>query len=296
MLWTPTLLVCLASSGGLGDGSVTRTPATSDTPMGGVLKMTMVKDRLVAGENLDIKVTLENPTDAAVKVSPLQFFGFVMLRVECDGKRLPVPVQVQLSLEPDIEVGPHQCVESWADLASWFPWGLESGRYGIIVEYCPVRNDRQAVVYSNRVEVEVVPRSEQQEEEFQGYAKVLTALSKDRLVLARDFLEKYGNSMYACRVRLVTGAMGGLSVALKDEMLGESFERSSPTKRELIMARDFRARAYERDGRLEVAVVLLALIDEPWAQRKKADLERTIAVGRENEQKAKEKPQVSGTP
>jgi hypothetical protein len=261
-----------------------------------VLRISLSKEEFVAGENVDIRMVLENRTDAPAKVAPPQFFAFVMPHVVQNGQIMPSQIRVSLFLRPDITIGPHQSVETWADLGTWYPLGLRSGPCTIGIEYRPDRKDRSVVVYSNAVDVRVRERNETEEEQYQAFRSILRAPSKDVQTRARSFLEKHPGSMFACRVRLEAATRNRPGVQFVDDMLGQSFERQNPTRRELALAREFRARAYEENGRLEEAVALLALIDEPWATRKKAGLERTIALKKEKEQQQKDEVGVSRTP
>jgi hypothetical protein len=297
MLYTAVLWMCLGAGGDLRDAGKSGEGASPASPAPVALKVSLSKERLLAGENVDIHIVLENPTDQPLTVSPLQCFAFVSPRVEGDGRVFGSAVEALLaSYDQDVTLLPHRSVEKWVDLATWYPVGLPAGQFTFAVAYTPERKHRKTRVLSNKVSLEVLPRSEVEEEEWQAYVAALSARSKDMRRLAENYLDKYPKSVYTCRVRILAATVPGTPLTLVDEMLGESFEGCAPTRRELALAHEFRARAYEENGRLEDAVALLALIDEPWAKEKKAGLERTIAFKKEKEQQRKDEVGVPRTP
>jgi hypothetical protein len=256
-------------------------PKTGAAP---AIKVTIAcpKTTIVAGENLEFSVTIHNTSDKDVSTAPLQPFAFLTLHVESEGKVIPPGVKVLLShVDPDVALNPGQTLKKDRDLCTWFPDGLYAGTLEVSAEYFPDRNDRNIVLRSNVVKLVVEARTAEQEKEYQDFVEMQRAGDDGAFIKCREFLKRHPKSMFEPRVRLWCA---GYPDIIKDidkieELLGEAFERSSPTRTERTSARYLRARTLEGNGRFKEALSVLQDVDEPWAATRRRNLQYRVEHG-----------------
>jgi len=175
------------------------------------------------------------------------------------------------------------------DLCKWFPLGIYAGTSEVSVNYFPVRSDRSVVLKSNVVKLEVRARTPEQEKEYQDFLEMRRADSDEAFVKYRVFLKRYPKSMFEPRVRLHYA--GKLYIEKEvdqvEEVLGDAFERSSPTQPERTSARYLHARTLKENGRFKEALSVLQDVDEPWAEVERLHLQYMAEHG---------PPTVNGVP
>lgn len=236
------------------------------------------KNEVVAGENMEFSVTVQNTSDKTLNVAPLQPFAFLTLYVETGGKVVPPNVKATVIFLPDIKLQPGQKATYIVDVCTWFPLGFYAGMFEVSASYLPDRNDRSIVLRSNVVKVEAKARTPEQEKEYQDFVEVLRSAGTEAVDKCKQFLKQHSKSIFEPRVRLEYAARLDLMKNLADieEVLGEAYERSSPTRPERHFARDIRARSLQENEKIKEAISVLQDVDEPWAKEKVRMLQRRV--------------------
>ena len=243
------------------------------------LTISCAKNTIVAGENLEFSVMLQNTSDKIVSVAPLQPFAFLTLHVEAMGNVIRPHLKVLLDrLDPDVSLRSGQTVKVKRDLCTWFPLGLYAGTFQVSVAYSPDRNDRNIVLRSNVVELVVKARTPEQEKHYQDFVEILRASGKEAINKCQQFLKQHPKSMFEARVRLAYAARLDLKKDVDEieKVLGEAYEHSSPTRPQKDVAREIRARSLETNGRIKEAISVLQDVDEHWANEKRRLLQRRV--------------------
>jgi hypothetical protein len=244
------------------------------------VEVALAKTNLVAGENVEITVTLENPLDKEVEVTPLQPFGFLELNVEENGKRVPNQLKVTLEgLDKDTVIGPKKFVSRRLDLCTWFPLGLYAGEFDVGMIYYPNRNDRSVTVKSGAVRVRVDARTPVQEKEYNQYVEILRSSGGPDLQLVKKFLEEHPGSMYEPRVRLFWAGAVDLKAQgnVVADVLGAVFASAAPTKAEMDAAADLRSRSLMANNRDEEALAVLEGVEGGWASQRREVLRKRLS-------------------
>jgi len=276
-MWPRTMLLAACLAAGVGAGAEERPAQSFETLLR--LRATVASPTLTAGQNLEILAVLANGSDKEVTVSPLQPHAFVTLRVEDDGKVLPSHVKASLVHWPDVTLRPGQQVQQGLDLCTWFPLGLYEGSFRVRVVCFPDRLDRRRAIESGEIEIRVNGRTAEQEKAYQDFVAILRARREDAIANGYDFLQQHPGSMFQPRVRLHLAAVMGEGDT--ETLLGEAFERASPTPAERVAARYYRARALRERGKLEQAISLLESVPEPWAVSEVATMRHLIEAKRQ---------------
>jgi len=255
------------------------------------------KTTIVAGENLEFSVTIQNTSDKVVSTAPLQTFAFLELHVLSGGKVLK-GVKVNLShVDPDVAINPGQTLMKNLDLCKWFPLGIYAGTSEVSVNYFPVRNDRRIVLKSNVVKLEVRARTPEQEKEYQDFLEMRRADGDEAFVKYREFLKRYPKSTFEPRIRIHYAGKLYLEkdVDQVEEVLGDAFERSSPTHPERTSARYLRARSLKENGRFKEALAVLQDVDEPWADVKRLTLRHRLGITEQGPPPTEGEPRKEGS-
>jgi hypothetical protein len=256
------------------------------------------KTTIVAGENLEFSVTIHNTSDKDVSTASPQPFAFLTLHVESAGKVIPSQRKVQLKgYDPNVTLGTGQTLKKDRDLCTWFPLGFYAGTFEISVAYFPDRSDGSIVLKSNVVKVEVQARTPEQEKEYQDFVEMRRADSNEAFVKYRVFLKRYPKSVFEPRVRLHYA--GGLNLKMDvdqvEQVLGEAFERSSPTRTERNFARNLRVRTLEKNGRIKDALSVIQDVDEPWADVKRLTLRHRLGITEQGPPPTEGEPRKEGS-
>ena len=107
---------------------------------------------------------------------------------------------------------------------------------------------------------------------------MLHASGKEAIDKCKQFLKEHPKSMFEPRVRIHCAGYPDLMKEVNEieGLLGDAFERSSPTRPERNFARDLRARALEKNGRIKEAISVLQDVDEYWADVKLLTLRQRL--------------------
>ncbi len=231
------------------------------------LDLSCPRERITAGENVVFKLTLRNLSNEDLEVSPLQPVVFLGLRVVSAGEEVAPQVKVLAAPWASVALAAGKVLEADVDVCSWFPLSLHSGSFQLSFSYYPIAGNRNVVVQSNVIHLEVSPRTDDQGKAFKDFVAILRATGDEAVERGEQFLAQHKGSMFDARVRL---ELARRYLTRKEyekvrEVLGGEFTRSSPTSVETALRCDLTARSLRAQGRLADAISELEKTDAPWA-------------------------------
>lgn len=211
-----------------------------------------LKRQIVAGENLGLRIVISNATQR-IQVAPPQPFAFLNLIVQQNGVNVPYQIKRSLQLFGDIAIEANSAITINEDLSTWFPLGLSAGEFSLSLDYIFNRADRSLALRSNPVPITVLPRSQEQEAQYQAFVGIFSA----PIQAATQFLATYPDSMFEPRVRLELAkrylATGDFDSA--NRALEEISTLASATALEIDLKHYFSARTLKAQGNLLEAIL-----------------------------------------
>jgi hypothetical protein len=249
------------------------------------LGLSVAKTALVAGENVEIVLTLKNIGPTPVRATALQPFMYLNPHIEADGKVLPQQVFPHVAvLEPPLVLQPKQSVQRVVDLATWYPIGLYAGEFAMRFEHRQVLGGRQLFsLRSNTISLKVAARDEREEAAFKAYLALQDGGREHAHERYREFIEKHAGSIFEARARLdyvcaIDENVTNLEVARG--VLGADFEKTNPTRYEGLKARWLLAWLLTRADRLEEAISVLKGLDDLGYSAERKRMQQIVVANR----------------
>ncbi len=230
------------------------------------LELSCPRKEIVAGENVAFRLTLRNLSEADLEVSSLQSLAFLVPRVMSAGE-LVRPKLIKVKPGPSVTLAAGEALEAEVDLCTWFPRSLHSGSFQVSFLYGPNRGNRDVVVQSNVINLEVGPRTDDQEGAYQEFLAILRASGDEAVEKCKQFLAQRKGSMFDARVRL---ELAGRYLTKKEyekvkEVFGSEFSQGSPTSVEVAFKHYLVGRSLRAQGKLAEAIPELEKTDARWA-------------------------------